>query len=127
MFDTFKKYYVYKKLDDEQYKMTARDGFAFLNSNKCEELVEKKKITEKYLMEFMMSNNLLFRIYKLFYEEHEKRENDMLQNIYDYSKEHCYDKAIFTIGAGHRKSIMQKIRDYEKNEKFRLNWTFYTN
>jgi hypothetical protein len=32
---------------------------------------------------------------------------------------------MFICGAEHRKSIMQKIREYERKEKIKLNWTFY--
>jgi hypothetical protein len=28
-------------------------------------------------------------------------------------------------GAAHRKSIMQKIREYEKISEIKLNWNFY--
>ena len=72
-----------------------------------------------------VSKNQLFRIYKLLYEEQEKRENEMLQNIYTDAKEHSYNKAIFTLGAAHRQSIIQKIQKYKGKEKFKLNWTFY--
>ena len=48
----------------------------------------------------------------------------MLQNIYLYSQDHNYDRAIFTIGAAHRKSIIDKIFEYQKNEKVKLNWIF---
>lgn len=127
MFNTFKKYDVYKKLDNEQNLLTAKDGFAYLNSNNCSELFEKKKITEKNLMEFGINKNLLFHIYKLFHEEHDNRENIMLQNIYNYSKENQYNLAVLLIGSAHRNSVMQKITEYETKEKLKLNWTFYKN
>ncbi|MCL2155007.1 MAG: hypothetical protein FWH53_05020 [Leptospirales bacterium] len=127
MFNTFKKYDVYKKSDDELGIMTARDGFAFLNSKKCNELFEKKKITEKNLIGFMMINkNLLFRIHKLFYEEHDKREYEIIKNIYNYSKENQYNQALLLIGSAHRKSIIEKIEKYKTQENLKLNWTFYT-
>jgi hypothetical protein len=48
----------------------------------------------------------------------------MLQNIYAYSMRHSYEKVIFTIGAGHRKSPLQKIKDIEIKSKLKLNWIF---
>jgi hypothetical protein len=125
MFATFRKDDVYKKLAIEQYKMTESDGFAYLNSKKCMELINEQKLAEKNLMEFMMNEIQLSEIYKLFYEEVEKRENQMLQNIYDYSKRHTYDRAIFYTGTAHKKSIMQKIPAFESKENFKLNWIFY--
>ncbi len=127
MFDTFKKYDAYKTLEHEQHLLTAQKGFAFLNSKKCSELFDKKKITEKNLMGIGINKNILFRIYKLFHEEHYKRENAMLQNIYNYSKENQYSQAVFLIGSAHRNSIIQKITKFETKEKLQLNWTFYNN
>lgn len=127
MFDAFKKYDVYKEFDKEQNLLTAQYGFAYLNSIKCSELFSKKKITEKNLMEFGLNKNILLRIYKLFHEEQDNRENEMLHNIYNYSKENQYNRAVFLIGSAHRNSIMQKIIEYEKKEKLKLNWTFYNN
>ena len=40
------------------------------------------------------------------------RENYMLQNIYRYSEKHSYERAIFTIGAAHRKSVIEKISEF---------------
>ena len=49
----------------------------------------------------------------------------MLNNIYNYSKQNQYDQAVFLLGAGHRNSIMQKIKVYNDNSDFKLNWLFY--
>ncbi|MEI2755789.1 MAG: hypothetical protein V9F46_04950 [Chitinophagaceae bacterium] len=125
MFHSFKKYAVYKKLEDEQCRMTESGGFSFLNSKRFTQILEEKKMIELRLLEFIMNRTKLSNIYKLFYEEQDNRENKWLQNIYDYSKEHSYDTAIFYCGASHRESIMQKIHKYEKEGNFKLNWTFY--
>jgi hypothetical protein len=125
MFSTFKKYEVYKKIDDEQNILTSQYGFAFLNSNNNSELFEKKKITEKNLMEFGINKNILFRIHKLFREEQDNRENEMLQNIYNYSRENQYKIGVFLVGSAHRNSIIRKITEYETRNKLKLNWSFY--
>lgn len=125
MFAAFKKYTVYKKFEAEQIKITERDGFTFLNSKNCMNLFEEKKSIERNLIEFMMNKNQLFSLWNLFYEEQENRDKEMLRNIYSYSKENKYDRAVFMVGTGHRKSLMQKIEEYEEKEEFKLNWTFY--
>ena len=55
------------------------------------------------------------------------RENAMLKNIYNYSKENQFNQAVFLIGTSHKKSIMQKITKYEKKSEVKLNWTMYEN
>ncbi len=52
-------------------------------------------------------------------------KNKMLDNIYQYSKENRYDKAVFLLGSAHRNSIMQKVPQYVKKETPQLTWTFY--
>ncbi|KAF0198895.1 MAG: hypothetical protein FD166_886 [Bacteroidetes bacterium] len=126
MFDTFKKYSAYNQIVKEHCTLRDREGFSYLNSEACMEIHEKMKITERQLIEFSgINKSELLRIYKLFHKEHDFREGTMILNIYNYSKENQYNKAVFLIGYAHRKSITQKIIEYEKRENLELIWTFY--
>ncbi len=126
MFDTFKKYAAYQQIVKDHCTLRDKEGFAYLNSKKCSELFEKMKITEKQIIEFSgYTKNELFRIYKLFKEEHDYRENAMLLNIYNYSKENQYNQAVFLLGYAHRNAVQQKIMEHETKENLKLNWTFY--
>jgi len=49
----------------------------------------------------------------------ESRDNEMLKNIYNYSKNNNFNNAIFIIGAEHRKSILDKIKN---NNDLTINW-----
>jgi len=125
MFATFNKYDDYKKLEQEQYLLTRQYGFDYLNSDKYLDVLEEKEIIEKNIVESKIHKDI-FHTYKLFRAEHyDNRENAMLQNIYNYSKENQYNRAVFLIGAGHRKSVMQKITEHEKTSEIKLNWTIY--
>jgi hypothetical protein len=55
----------------------------------------------------------------------DRRENVMLQIIYYYSRDHSYNRAIFTVVAGHRKSIIKKIEKHKIQELKELNWIVY--
>lgn len=126
MFETFKKYNVYKQTIKEHCKLRDKDGFSYLNSEKCMELFDKMKTTERQLIEFSgINRDELLRIYNSFHKEHDNREDAMLLNIYNYSKQNQYNQAVFLLGYAHRKSIIEKIRKYEPTENFKLNWTFY--
>jgi hypothetical protein len=128
MFSIFFKYEEYKILDYEKETLIAQEGFDFLNSNKFLEFSEKKEMIEKNIMGSEIQKNRLLSIYKLFHsEQYDNRENAMLQNIYNYSKENQYNKAVFLIGAEHKRSIVQKIKEYEKLSEIKLNWTMYGN
>lgn len=121
MFNTFKKYNVYKEIEDEESKLIKIYGFDFLNSKKCEDLCEKKRIKEIELMENIMHKDILLRIHKSFCEEQDKREYAWIQNIYNYSTENQFSQALLLTGSGHRKSLGQKI----EKDNLGLNWTFY--
>lgn len=125
---TFFKNEDYKKLDYEKENSIVNEGFHFLNSNNFLEFLEKKEVMEKNIIYSEIQKDRLINIYKLFKEEqHDNREIAMLQNIYNYSKGNQYNQAVFLIGAEHKKSIMQKITEYEKLSKNKLNWTIYGN
>lgn len=125
---TFLKCEDYKKLDNEKEALIVQEGFHYLNSDKFLDSLEKKEVIEKNIIESEIQKNRLLSIYKLFHaEQYDNRENAMLQNIYNYSKGNQYNQAVFLIGAEHKKSIIQKIPEYEKLSENKLNWTIYGN
>ncbi|HLY70211.1 MAG TPA: hypothetical protein VKR53_10820 [Puia sp.] len=125
---TFLKYEAYKELNNEKEILITQEGFHYLNSDRFLEFLEKKETLEKNIIESEIQKNRLLDIHKLFHsEEYDNRENAMLENIYNYSKRNQYDQAVFLIGAGHKKSIMRIITEYEKLSEIKLNWTMYGN
>ncbi len=128
LFLIFFKHKDYQKLDNEKDVLIAEEGFHYLNSEKFLGFLEKKQVMEKNILESEIEKDRLLDIYKLFHaEQYDNRENAMLQNIYNYSKKNQYNQAVFLIGAEHKKSIMQKIAEYEKLSENKLNWTIYGN
>lgn len=125
MFDTFEKYDDYNRIDNEQSLLTAQYGFNFLNSEKYLELSEQKNVLIQNIIGIDSNKSELFRVHQLFNRQVDIREKAMLQNIYNYSKRNQYNQAVFLIGCGHRKSIMEKITEYEKLSEIKLNWTMY--
>jgi len=128
LFFTFWENEDYIKLDNEKEALIAQEGFHYLNSDKFLDFLEKKEITEKNIIESEIQKNRLLDVYNLFHaEQYDNRENAMLQNIYNYSKGNQYSQAVFLIGAEHKRSIMQKITEYENLSEIKLNWTMYSN
>ena len=124
MLALFEKYDIYKVLEIEQKKKIELEGFDFLNSDEFSDLVEKQRTIERKIVEGI-NNSQLNRIYKSFNADLDLRENFMLNTIYAYCKENNYDQAVFLIGAGHRRSIIQKVAESQLTEDLKLNWTFY--
>lgn len=121
VFNSFKKYNVYRKIENEQIDLIVADGYAFLNSKRCEELFTQKSIIETTLLASIM-NSQLSRIHQMFYEEQENREHEIIKNIYNYSKQKPYNHGLLLIGSGHRKAIFEKIETYKTQEDLKLNW-----
>lgn len=122
MHDAFRQNGVYKKLDDEDSSMIKLNGFSYLNSKESEKMISKMRAIEKNIMNSMINQNKPINFHKLIYNN---RENKIIENIYNYSKEKQYNQALLLIGVGHRKSIIEKIENYKKQENIKLNWTFY--
>jgi len=74
-----------------------------------------------------INNEKLNRTYKIWKEVNGNRENEILQNIYNYSKDNQYNQALLLIGSGHRKSIFEKIEKHKTQENRELNLTLYNN
>jgi len=125
MLGIFDNYDEYCFLQEELFSMTCRNGFDFLNSKQSDELFDQIRIVEEKIVKHR-NDEKLSRAYKLFNGKiKDKREDIIINNIYNYSKEHEYDQALLYIGAEHRKSIIKKIEKYEIQKKTKLNWTFY--
>lgn len=120
------KYDDYRNLIDNLMALEEKYGFQFLNSEQCEQLFEKIKTLEKLILKDN-DDEELSQIYQLGKETIDTYENEIINNIYHYGTENKYNKALMFIGAAHRKSIMEKITEYEAKNKIKLNWTFYNN
>ncbi|MEP4531494.1 MAG: hypothetical protein ABJ004_00300 [Cyclobacteriaceae bacterium] len=128
MFEKFERDPVYRKIKYEHKLFKKQKGFYYLNSHECMDMVEKWIFEEKRIVGFFDNqNNTLLNTYKSFYKDVDNRENSMLKNIYNFSRENQYNQAVFLLGAGHRKSITKKITEYNKLEEVKLNWKMYSN
>lgn len=116
----------YVKLWNEQVSLITNYGYDFLNSNTCIELLDKIRVVEeKVLLE--INDEKLLCGFNSENELHKNRENEIIKNIFDYSKQYPFNRALLICGAEHRTQLRHKIKEYEEKEKFKLNWTFYTN
>jgi len=125
-FEIMTKNVSYRNLLDNLMTLEEKYGFQFLNSNLCDELFENIKMLEKLILKDS-SDEILFRISQYGDKIVDTYENEIIKNIYRYSTQKKYDKALMFIGAAHRKSIMRKLQEYEKKESLTLNKTFYNN
>jgi hypothetical protein len=108
----------YQKILDNYISLETDYGFQFLNSKKQVALQEEMRELENRIID----NKTMKQKAN---ESIDEYEHSMLRNIYSFCKQKSFNKAIFMCGAGHRKTITQKIVEYETKEALKLNWTFY--
>jgi hypothetical protein len=114
----------YDNLVKKNFLLSCQQGFPYLNSIECSDMLEKIRNLEEETIE-CLNDNVLFDTYKSWQLVTESRENEMLKNIYDYSQKYSYNNAIFITGSDHGKSIINKIQEYNSKYKINLNWKFW--
>lgn len=114
----------YIHLIDNLMSQEEKFGFQFLNSDQCDKLYEEISEVEKLILK--NNDDLVFSsIYRMGNEIIDVYEYEIIKNVYDYSTNNKYNYALMFIGAAHRKSLTQKIQEYENKDKLKLKWTFY--
>jgi hypothetical protein len=107
-----------------QNRLAGRYGFNGLNSIQFNELTRMIKAQEEAFYQ-STDNEKYKKTFKEWIKYNDDREYEMIKNIYNYSKENKYIKAIFLIGADHLESITKKIQEYQE-ERVRINWIINT-
>ncbi len=105
-------------LMDKYNSLASKHGFKFLNSDECIDLEEEMRLLGNKILndiEMEQAVNLDINLY----------EDSMLSNIYSYCKNNSFNTAIFMCGVAHRKSIIEKIKKYNIQEKIDLKWIVY--
>jgi hypothetical protein len=114
---------VYDNLVRMNFLLSCQRGFLYLNSKECSDSLDKIHAIEEEIVNESNDKKLL-ETYKSWQFVTDSRDNEMMKNIYHYSETHCYNNAIFIVGADHRKSIIDKIQNHETKNRLKLNWNF---
>lgn len=108
----------YQRFLDSYSLLETNGGFQFLNSETSSVLQEEmRELENRIIDDEMLQQKVKANI--------DAYENSMLRNIYSFCKEKSFVIAVFMCGVAHRKSIIEKIEEFEKNETIQLNWKFY--
>lgn len=114
---------IYKNIIDSQYIYKEYYGFKFLNSAYSVQLY-RQLYDEIEVVLKLMNNEKITRINEKWKEIIEKRETEMINNIYNYCENNEFERGLFFIGAGHRESIIKKINNYIEKNILNINWNY---
>jgi hypothetical protein len=110
----------YYNLCKEQYLLAIQYGFEYINSDQNFQLIERLQTIEREVLK-KINDEELTKLFETWYEITDKRENEIIRNIYNYCEEHTFDKGLLLIGAEHRNSIINKTQKYNNSK---INWDF---
>lgn len=97
----------FRNLLDHQISAETKYGFKFLNSDHNDKLFQEiDSLKEKILK--TVDDEAFYQISALEREINEKREDEILNNIYNYCKEHAFGQGMLFIVSGHRESMLKK-------------------
>jgi hypothetical protein len=109
---------------DRQAQLENEHGLAFLKSDQNDKVFEEiDALKEKVLN--ILNEEKFFHTRTLEKGVIEKREYEIIKNIYDFSAKRIYREAVLFIGSGHKKSIGALIKKFEMQEGLKLEWEIY--
>ena len=112
------------KLCDYDSQYVRQYGFNYLNSIYSDHN-NKDKYKEMEATLNKLNDSKLFEIFVSWNKIIEKRENEMIKNIYNYCRENTFERGIFFIGAAHRESIIEKIKKIVEIEELEIKWNYF--
>jgi hypothetical protein len=115
---------LYLSLYNELIMMEAQFGFPFLNSAECESIFDRISTMEQTFLE-ERDDDMLYQICNRCDMEIDRYENEIINNIYQYSRMNSYDRAILLLGAAHRKSVLNKIDRLIGQQELILYWNTF--
>ena len=113
----------YRNCIDSNSYFVSLYGFKYLNSN---DYVKMNDIYENEVIETIkfIGDETLMPINQQWLDFMGNREDVMISKIYDYCKEHNFERGMFYIGAAHRSAIMEKTQKYNETSEIKLNWNY---
>jgi len=118
-----KRSYGYRQVHDRNMEFISFYGFMYLNSN---DYIKMNDIYENEIIETIkfIKDESLMPINQQWLDFMSNREDVMISKIYDYCKEHNFERGLFYIGAAHRSAIMEKTQKFNETSEIKITWNY---
>jgi pheromone shutdown protein TraB len=114
----------YQKKDKDIQKRVYESGFFYLNSDQC-----SKDHAELNRQDFKTVRKVndpeITELYEYWISMISLRESEMINGIYEYSRDNAFQKAVFLVGAAHRDSMITKIEESSNYNPTNIEWQCY--
>lgn len=111
----------FRRLMDLNTERTLRDGYSYLNSDKCVQAWTDIYREELETIEYIR-NPRLRDSYSQVRDLMERRDVEMLNNIHEYCTSVPRTCGAFLVGAAHRKSLIEKLRAPDRTATRPIEW-----
>lgn len=108
----------FQKLLNNFQSLASELGFEFLNSSKSIRLYEEMTTLGNSLLK---DPDLLKEVD----DDIEAYENSMIRNIGSYCKTNQFNRGVFMCGVAHRKSLLEKLSNFNTQESLKVNWSLF--
>lgn len=115
----------YVALDEQNAESVFRLGFSYLNSAACAAVMDRlSDIEEKVIRE--AGDQALIRALNNWRHFMQKREREMVSNIYEYCGDRVFDAGVFLVGVAHRTNVVKEIDRCATIERDLIDWKFFS-
>ncbi len=113
----------YLVLNEEHDNSVYRYGFEYLNSSACATMMARlSEIEEKTIIGTREEG--LIRGLERWRHAIQRREREMIGNIYEYCRGNVFYTGVFLVGAAHKTGIVKQIEEHASTEADLINWNF---
>jgi hypothetical protein len=113
----------YRELWEEHNNSVHQYGFKYLNDVACATMMARISEIEEKTINETRDQGLILGL-KKWRHSIQRREFEMISNIYEYSRENVFDTGVFLVGAAHKTGIVKEIEKYASTEADQINWNF---
>jgi len=114
----------YRAVEAKLHQMAFDLGFRYLNS---QESMSHRKYADKLFEDViaMSGRDDLRKLLSTLNYQLRRREDSMLENIYDFCRNNPFMEAVFLVGAGHKSYIVENIENRMKAEANLVHWNIW--
>ena len=113
----------YRLLDEENDKSAYQYGFSYLNSVAFATKTARMSEIEETIVRGTGDQELI-RGLERWRHFIQRRELEMVGNIYEYCRKNVFDTGVFLVGAAHKTGIVKEIEEHASTEADLINWKF---
>lgn len=114
----------YQQKNSDMQSCVYVSGFSYLNSDQCSK--DHAELNSQDLETIRKINDPeITSLYEYWNAMISRRQNEMINGVFGYSRKNTFNKAIFLVGAAHRDSIIKKSEGYKSHDTKSIQWHCY--